>query len=86
MLKVLIETMVKALANNLAQVEVSEIEGEMTSIIDLRVGKADVGKVTAKQGCNADATRTIVSASSTKIRKRAILEIIGQLSASRRDI
>ncbi len=77
MLKELIETMVKALVDNPAQVEVSEIGGGMTSIIELRVAKADLGKVIGKQGRNADAMRTILSAASTKIRKRAILEIIG---------
>jgi uncharacterized protein len=77
MLKELIETIVNALVDNPAQVEVSEIEGEMTSIIELRVAKADLGKVIGKQGRNADAMRTILSAASTKIRKRAILEIIG---------
>ncbi len=77
MLKELIETIVNALVDNPAQVEVSEIEGEMTSIIELRVAKADLGKVIGKQGRNADAMRTILSAASTKIGKRAILEIIG---------
>ncbi len=76
MLKELIETMVKALVDNPAQVEVSEIEGGMTSIIELRVAKADLGKVIGKQGHNVDAMRTILSAASMKIRKRVILEII----------
>ena len=86
MLKELIETMARALVDNPEQVKVSEIEGGMTSIIELRVAKSDLGKVVGKQGRNVDAMRTILSAVSMKIRKRAILEIIGQLSASRRDI
>ena len=77
MLKELIETIVRALVDNPEQVKVSEIEGGMTSIIELWVAKADLGKVIGKQGRNADAMRTILSAASTKIRKRAILEIIG---------
>jgi len=77
MLKELIETMVKALVDDPAQVEVSEIEGETTSIIELRVAKADLGKVIGKQGRNVDAMRTILSAASTKLKKRAVLEIIG---------
>jgi predicted RNA-binding protein YlqC (UPF0109 family) len=76
MLKELIETMVKALVDDPAQVEVSEIEGETTSIIELRVAKADLGKVIGKQGRNVDAMRTILSAASTKIRKCVNLEII----------
>ncbi|MGO9311708.1 MAG: KH domain-containing protein [Syntrophobacteraceae bacterium] len=76
MLKELIETMARALVDNPERVTVSEIEGGMTSIIELRVAKADLGKVIGKQGRNVDAMRTILSATSTKIRKRAILEII----------
>ena len=77
MLKELIETMARALVDDPEQVKVSEIEGEMTSIIELRVAKADLGKVIGKQGRNVDAMRTILSVASTKIRKRAVLEIIG---------
>jgi hypothetical protein len=57
-------------------VTVSEIVGEQTSVIELRVAKEDLGKVIGKQGRTAKAMRTILSASSTKIRKRSVLEII----------
>ncbi|MFZ0932320.1 MAG: KH domain-containing protein [Syntrophobacteraceae bacterium] len=77
MLKELIGTMARALVDNPEQVKVSEIEGGTTSIIELRVAKSDLGKVIGKQGHNADAMRTILSAASMKIHKRAILEIIG---------
>ncbi len=76
MLKELIETMARALVDNPEQVKISEIAGEMSSIIELRVAKADLGKVIGKQGRNVDAMRTILSGASTKIRKRVILEII----------
>ncbi len=76
MLKELIETMVRALVDNPEQVKVSEIEGGMTSIIQLWVAKPDLGKVIGKQGRNVDAMRTILSAVSMKIHKRVILEII----------
>ena len=76
MLKELIETMAGALVDNPEQVQVSEIEGGMTSIIQLWVAKPDLGKVIGKQGRNVHAMRTILSAVSTKIRKRVILEII----------
>jgi len=56
--------------------KISEIAGEMTSIIELRVAKEDLGKVIGKQGRDGDAMRTILSVASTKIRKRAVLEII----------
>ena len=58
------------------KVRVSEIVGEQTSVIELRVSKEDLGKVIGKQGRTARAMRTILSAASTKIRKRAVLEII----------
>jgi hypothetical protein len=76
MLKELIEFMARALVDNPDKVRVSEIEGEQTSVIELRVSKDDLGKVIGKQGRTARAMRTILSAASTKIRKRAVLEII----------
>ena len=76
MLKELIEMIAKALVDYPEQVEVSELEGEQTSVIELRVAKEDLGKVIGKQGRTARAMRTILSAASTTIRKRAVLEII----------
>ncbi len=76
MLKELIEFMARALVDSPENVKVSEIEGEQTSVIELRVAKEDLGKVIGKQGRTARAMRTILSAASTKIRKRAVLEII----------
>ncbi|NTV42343.1 MAG: KH domain-containing protein [Syntrophobacteraceae bacterium] len=76
MLKELIDFMARALVDNPEKVKVSEIEGEQTSVIELRVAKEDLGKVIGKQGRTARAMRTILSAASTKIRKRAVLEII----------
>lgn len=76
MLKELIEYIAKALVDNPDQVKVSEIEGEKTSMIELSVAKDDLGKVIGKQGGNAKAMRTILSAASTKVKKRAVLEII----------
>jgi uncharacterized protein len=76
MLKELIEFMARALVDNPDQVDVSEIEGEQTSVLELRVAKEDLGKVIGKQGRTARAMRTILSAASAKIRKRSVLEII----------
>jgi len=75
-LKELIEYIAKALVDNPDQVRVSEIEGEKTSVIELNVSKEDLGKVIGKQGRTARAMRTILSAASTKVKKRAVLEII----------
>jgi uncharacterized protein len=76
MLKDLIEYIAKLLVDNPDQVSVSEIEGEQTSVIELKVAKEDLGKVIGKQGRTARAMRTILGAASTKARKRAVLEII----------
>ncbi len=75
-MKELIEFIAKALVDNPDQVKVSEIEGEKTSVIELNVSKDDLGKVIGKQGRTARAMRTILSAASTKVKKRAVLEII----------
>ncbi len=75
-MKELITYIAKALVDNPDAVEVSEVEGEQTSVIELKVAKDDLGKVIGKQGRTARAMRTILSAASTKIRKRAVLEII----------
>ena len=75
-MKELIKYMAQALVDNPDQVAVSEVIGEQTSVIELRVAKEDLGKVIGKQGRTAKAMRTILSAASTKQRKRTVLEII----------
>jgi uncharacterized protein len=75
-MKELIEFIAKALVDKPEDVVVTEIEGEQTSVIELKVAKEDLGKVIGKQGRTARAMRTILSASSTKLRKRSVLEII----------
>ncbi len=75
-MKGLIEIIAKALVDHPDEVEVSEVEGEKTSVIELKVAKEDLGKVIGKQGRTARAMRTILSAASTKLRKRSVLEII----------
>jgi len=75
-MKNLIEYIAKALVDKPEEVIVTEIEGEQTSVIELKVAKDDLGKVIGKQGRTARAMRTILSASSTKLRKRSVLEIL----------
>ncbi|MCX5832894.1 MAG: KH domain-containing protein [Deltaproteobacteria bacterium] len=75
-MKELVKYMAQALVDNPDVVDVSEVIGEQTSVIELRVAKEDLGKVIGKQGRTAKAMRTILSAASTKIRKRTVLEII----------
>lgn len=75
-MKELIAYIAKALVDKPEEVMVTEIEGEQTSVIELKVAKEDLGKVIGKQGRTARAMRTILSAASTKINKRSVLEII----------
>ena len=75
-MKELIGYIARALVDHPDQVSVSEIEGNQTSVLELKVAKEDLGKVIGKQGRTARAMRTILSAASAKIKKRSVLEII----------
>jgi uncharacterized protein len=75
-MKKLISYIAQALVDNPDQVEVSEVEGNQTSVLELKVAKEDLGKVIGKQGRTARAMRTILSAASAKVKKRTVLEII----------
>ncbi len=75
-LKDLILVVSKALVDMPEEVEVNEIVGEQTTVIELKVDKSDLGKVIGKQGRTARALRTILNAASTKLKKRSVLEII----------
>jgi len=76
MMKELIEYIAKALVDDPDQVSVSEVSGDQTCVLELKVAKEDLGKVIGKQGRSARAMRTILSAASTKLKKRTVLEII----------
>jgi predicted RNA-binding protein YlqC (UPF0109 family) len=75
-LKGLIEELVKAIVDKPEEVKISEVEGESTSVLELRVAKEDIGKIIGKEGKTAKAMRTILSAASQKIKKKTHLEII----------
>ena len=75
-MKNLVMTMVKALVDRPDEVSLREVEGEKTTVLELRVAKEDLGKVIGKQGKTAKAMRTILNAMATKLKKRAVLEII----------
>jgi uncharacterized protein len=75
-LKELIEYVSKSLVDMPDDVKVTEIVGEQTTVIELKVDKSDLGKVIGKQGRTARALRTILNAASTKLKKRSVLEII----------
>jgi predicted RNA-binding protein YlqC (UPF0109 family) len=72
----LIEEIAKALVDRPEEVSVSEVDGERTTVFELRVATSDLGKVIGKQGKTARAMRTILSAAGTKLGKRCVLEIL----------
>ena len=76
MLREMIEFIAKALVDQPDQVRVTEVEGEQTSVLELKVAKEDLGKVIGKQGRTARAMRTLLGAASAKAKRRAVLEII----------
>ncbi len=75
-LKDLIEYITKALVDDPEQVQVNAVQGEKTTVYELRVGEGDLGKVIGKHGRTIRAIRTLLSASSTKSDMRAVLEIL----------
>lgn len=75
-MKDLVERMAKALVDSPADVVVNEVDGEKTTVYELKVAPGDLGKVIGKQGKTARAMRTILSAAGTKIGKRSVLEIL----------
>jgi uncharacterized protein len=75
-MKELVRCMAQALVDRPDEVEVNEIEGEKTTVLELRVADTDLGKVIGRQGRTARAMRTIVNAAATKLKKRAVLEIL----------
>jgi predicted RNA-binding protein YlqC (UPF0109 family) len=74
--KALVEYMVKSLVDNPEDVEIHEVEGEKSTILELKVRKEDIGKVIGKHGRIARAIRTILNASATKLGKKVVLEIL----------
>lgn len=75
-MKELIGFIARTLVDHPDEVSVDEIEGNQTSVLELKVAKVDLGKVIGKQGRTARALRTILSAAAAKENKRTVLEII----------
>jgi predicted RNA-binding protein YlqC (UPF0109 family) len=72
----LLELIAKALVDQPDDVVVTEIEGEQTTVLELKVAQEDLGKVIGKQGRTARSIRTILAAAGMKLRKRVVLEIL----------
>ena len=75
-MKTLIEYIAKSLVDKPEEVEVMELEGEQTAVLELKVAKEDLGKVIGRQGRTARAMRTILGAASIRAKKRTVLEIL----------
>ncbi len=75
-LRDLIDYVSRSLVDMPENIRVNEVVGEQTTVIELRPDKSDLGKVIGKGGRTAEALRTILYAAATKLRKRAVLEII----------
>ena len=76
MLKELIYSIATALVDHPELVQVNVVEGEKTTVIELRVAREDLGKIIGREGRTARAIRTILNAVATKLRRRAVLEIL----------
>jgi predicted RNA-binding protein YlqC (UPF0109 family) len=75
-MKEYVESIVKALVDHPEDVQVTEVEGQRTTVYELRVAPADLGKVIGKAGQTAKSLRTILAAASARLGKRSVLEII----------
>ena len=75
-MKELIVLIAKSLVDKPDEVDLQEVTGERTTVFELRVAKDDLGKIIGKQGKTARAIRAILNATATKLKKRAVLEII----------
>ena len=75
-MKQLVEEIAKALVDIPEQVQVREVEGEQTTMLELRVAPSDLGKVIGKQGRTARSIRTLLHAAASRTKQRVILEIL----------
>lgn len=75
-MKDLLEEIAKALVDNPEDVSVQEVEGEQTTVLELRVKNEDLGKVIGRQGRTARAIKTLLAAAGMKVQKRFVLEIL----------
>jgi hypothetical protein len=75
-MKDLVTRIAQALVDHPEQVSVTEVEGNRTTVLELKVAREDLGKVIGKEGRNAQALRTILGAAAAKLKKRTVLEII----------
>ncbi len=78
-MKELVEVIIKSLVDNTENVKVTQLEGEQSSIIEVKVDQEDIGKIIGKRGRTAQAIRVILGAAGMKVKKRFNLEIIDKM-------
>lgn len=78
-MKELVEEIVKSLVDDTENVQVTQLEGEQSSIIEVKVSQEDIGKIIGKRGRTAQAIRVILGAAGMKLKKRFNLEIIDKM-------
>lgn len=76
-IKELVEFIARSLVDHPEQIAVHEISGRQMSVLELRTAKDDLGKIIGKDGRNVDAIRTIMNAVASKLKTRAVLDILG---------
>ena len=75
-MKEVLELIARSLVDRPDEIEVTEVEGEKTTVLELKVATEDLGKVIGKQGRTARSIRTILASSGMKRKKRIVLDII----------
>jgi len=75
-MKDLVTYIAKALVDRPEEVVVTEKKGEQVTVLELKVAKADLGKVIGKHGRTAEAIRTILTGASAKLKRRCVLELL----------
>lgn len=75
-MKDLIDYLAKSLVDNPDAVEVRETQGEVASVLELRVAKEDLGRIIGKQGRTAKSIRTILNAAASRVNRKVVLEIV----------
>jgi len=75
-LKELVRYLAKSLVDDPDSVEVTEMQGEMGSVLELRVAQKDLGRIIGKQGRTAKSIRTIINAAAARVNQKVVLEIV----------
>lgn len=75
-MKKLLNFVVRSIVDNPDTVEVFEAHGKKTTLYEIKLDKADIGKVIGRNGSTLDAINTLLSVASVKKNKKSVLEII----------